>query len=67
MDFIPVFPFDVSLKLFSFLDIQDVFRCEKVSKSWREFLGCPQMWKVKCKKLGIQAENDVDDKALFER
>ncbi|KAI9281829.1 hypothetical protein BY458DRAFT_468611 [Sporodiniella umbellata] len=44
--FSSIFPYDVLICIFEFLDLSSLVRCTEVSKDWREFLlnDCPSLW-----------------------
>lgn len=45
MDFISLLPPEISLKILSHLNIEDIFSCSLVSKSWYDVANSNSIWK----------------------
>ncbi|XP_014293879.1 uncharacterized protein [Halyomorpha halys] len=48
-----VIPFELLEEIFRYLNHEDLWRCLAVSKTWRNVSNANRLWKIQCKKLGI--------------
>ena len=54
VDFFEILPFEVSLLVLSYLPVEDVFRCLRVSRRWRLFVSeCSPLWRIIRRRLGV--------------
>lgn len=68
MDFLPLLPFEVALRVFGELRLADLLACERVCRAWRGALRQEAAgWRLKCALLGARPAADGSWQAAFLR
>ncbi|XP_032998589.1 F-box only protein 48 [Lacerta agilis] len=61
-DFVQLFPLEVSLKVFSELDIQSLCNATMTCKSWNQTIeNCDDLWKHHCLTVRAVCQREIDD------
>ncbi|XP_062974603.1 F-box only protein 48 [Elgaria multicarinata webbii] len=60
-DFVQLFPLEVSLKIFSKLDIQSLCKASMTCRNWNQTIeNCDNLWKPHCLSVRVVCQREID-------